>query len=254
MCGRTRHPIRVGVSSEVAKTGLAQSLAQRFTRTGGPPVELRVAHVDDVFLGASKHEVSVTITNDASKEDDFIRRGYSRLSTKFAYDDFLILGPSSDRARIRGAPSAGEAFRRIAKRKWRFCSPAGFAPAHQREEAIWRAASIDPADAKWYVTCPGDALAALREADRRQAYTISDRSSVEALRHELHLRVLLEGDPLLHDDYAAILVEHQPRTAADRDAEWFVEWLSSYAARQAVENFRSADGGRFFPFEAPGRR
>jgi tungstate transport system substrate-binding protein len=253
-CARTRHPIKVAVTTEVVNTGLVQTLTQTFTRTGGPPIDLQVAGADDVFLRGSKDQVSVTITNDAQKEMDFIRSGHSRLYTKFAYDDLLILGPPRDRAMIRNAASVVEAFQRIAKHKSRFCSPGGFALAHSREATIWKMASVDPTNAKWYLECPGDALTALREADRTQAYTISDRSSLAALPDHLHLKVLLEGDRLLHNDYAAILVAHQPRTSADRDAEWFVEWLSSYAARQAVENFRTADGRRFFPVEAVGGR
>lgn len=253
-CSRTRHPIKVGVSTEAANSGLIQKLAQTFTSRGGPPIDLQVASVEEVFLRASRHQVSVTITNDAAKEANFVREGSSRLYTKFAYDDLLILGPASDRARIRNAPSLVEAFRRIAKHRSLFCSPTGFALAASREAAIWKLASVDLNNAKWHVACEGDIASVLHEADRRQAYAISDRSSVEALRSQLHLKVLREGEPLLHNDYAAILVDHQPRTSADRDAEWFEEWLSSYAAREVIGNFRAADGRRFYAFESVGSR
>ena len=149
---------------------------------------------------------------------DLVLKG-AKLRSVFAYEDFFIVGPSSDPARIRNSPAANEALRRIAKRHRRFCSPVDF------ETPVIASG----------VPCHGTPADVLAEASKLGAYTIVDRASAEKSMPRRY-RILLRDVPPLHTAYSVALLA----PATNRDAEWFVEWLMSYRGREVLGTVRGA--------------
>ncbi|HEX7151699.1 MAG TPA: hypothetical protein VF618_09445 [Thermoanaerobaculia bacterium] len=214
----TRDPVLVVTSAEVAGTGLPQLLTQRFAAESGVPVELRIVDVVE-------EQEAVLVTNDAALVQRL--RPRARLTTTFARDDFLIAGPRSDPAGVARAKTAPEAFRRIAEGKRAFCSASGIPRYRAREAAIWKAAGVDPRTNRRYRLCHGDPATLLRDTASRRAYTIIDRSAPVPKE----LKVLLQGTPLLRNDYTAMLMT---RKRKPRNAEWFMQWLMSYRGRAVI--------------------
>ncbi len=243
-------PIDVATTPAIASTGLVQELAKSFTAQGGPDVNLRVVPLDEVFRLAESHAVQVMITNSPKDELRFVQSGKSKLYSRFAFDEVVILGPDSDPANARHARSAVDALQRIVSRKRRFCSPTDVPELREIETALWSAAAVDPSKLDRHSDCGGDPAAALHQAAKIQAYTISTRSTVENEEKSLSLKVLHRDDPLLFNGLASILVDGGPNKQQGRDAEWFVEWLSSFQARDLIQSYRTPDGRHFFVHSA----
>jgi tungstate transport system substrate-binding protein len=154
---------------------------------------------------------------------------------KFAYNEFVIVGPLNDPAKVGGAPDAIEAFRRIAASHV-FVSRGDESGTHEREEAIWKLARVKPPADRLLVSGRGMALA-LRHADERNAYTLSDQATFWQFESQLVLKVVMAGGPHLENTYAVI----HPRY--DAAAAKFAEWLVEGDGRRVIENFKVA--GRF---------
>jgi tungstate transport system substrate-binding protein len=228
-------PVEVAITPAAADSGIAQALIAAFQRRSGVRIDTSTVPEADAHRLAAHRAVQVVITTEPDA-----RRLYAdvaRLVSTFAARDFVIAGPRRDPARLRSATDGADAFRRIDERNARFCSAVDVAPVQRWESRLWAAASVDPARLRHREQCHGDAAAALRQAARRQAYTLTDRDVAAAAEKKLDIKVFSGPSSGLHEDHSAVLVEHSPRIRRDRDAEWFVQWLTSYQAREVVQNF-----------------
>jgi tungstate transport system substrate-binding protein len=161
---------------------------------------------------------------------------------KIMFNDFVIVGPVDDPARVSGTGHAGEAMRRIALSGARFLSRGDQSGTHEREQALWQAAGARPA-AGQLISAGAGMGATLRVASETAAYTLTDRASFAQLASSVRLTILHEGDPALLNTYAVIIDDAGPRSA---DATVFFEWLSGDAGRSAIENYRVRESQVFF--------
>lgn len=240
-------PVNLGTTPAVAATGLPELLVRRFTREAH--VTTSVLNASDAALEAAARAgtVDVAIVNTPATVQAFRQMNAVHLDSIFAHDDYIIAGPRKDPAKIHGSKTAAEAFRKIVARRQRFCSPVDIHELHDREELIWSLAKIEPKKKARYVLCHGTAAAALDEAERLGAYTFTDRATIETVKPD-GLAPLLEGTPMLHNDYTVVLLTPPER---NRNAEWFVQWLMSYRGREVVDGYRFDGGRRFFLTEQP---
>ncbi|HEY8506458.1 MAG TPA: substrate-binding domain-containing protein, partial [Gemmataceae bacterium] len=162
---------------------------------------------------------------------------------------FVLVGPPGDPAGVRGAESAADAFGRIADRRARFVSRGDDSGTHQKERELWAESGREPRG-EWYVSVGAGMAQALRVAHERGAYTLADRGTFLALRAGLELAVCHEGDPLLKNRYAVILVNPQrhPHVRADA-ARRFADFLTRPETRQVIGRFGVDRFGEplFFP-------
>jgi ABC-type tungstate transport system permease subunit len=245
-------PIDVGATPAVAESGLVQALVTTFMRQSGVKLHLRILPEEQLLPLARSGAVQVIFTSSPAASAEYA--SVARLSSSFAFHDFVLFGPSRDPARIHAATTAADALRRVGKRGARFCSAVDVPRIAARERQLWAAAGIDSGSLRRGTECRGDTLIALREADRSSAYTLSESQAAAASGADLDLKPLLEWSPDLHDSYSVILVDHAPLIRRDRDAEWFVQWITSYQGRDVVQNFR-VDGVQLFSLrDARGKR
>jgi tungstate transport system substrate-binding protein len=148
---------------------------------------------------------------------------------KIAYNHFVVVGPSSDPARVGEARDAVTAFQRIAKSGAGFVSRGDQSGTHEREQELWAAAGIVPGD--WLLTSGRGMALALRHADDKQAYTLSDQATFWQLEQRLSLKMLFADDPRLINTYAMLY------RADDAEAEAFAHWLNDIG-RRIIADFR----------------
>lgn len=236
----------VVTSTALAGTGLPQLLVDRFVAESRTAVRLLVLDEDSIPRAVTRAKADLVILNSPTVNQ--LRTVTEvRLENTFAYDDFMIVGPRSDRAHAGDAKSAREAFRKIADSGRWFCSPSQVPAFRGREAEIWRAAGIDPHTVNRWVQCKGDAEAVLAESARRGAYTLTDRATFERSRVSGKLELLMQNAPLLHNDVTVALLSVPGRNA---NADWFIQWLMSYRGRELVDGYRFDDGRRFFSSDA----
>lgn len=244
-CGRReeRTSVTIATTPDVAGSGLVQQLAGRFAAESKLPAHLIVTEerlIPDLVRNGT---AGVVLTTSPALRDALRRASLVKLDQAIASNDYLLLGPRRDPARARGAKTAAEALRRIARRDRAFCSPVDVPELRHRESILWEASPAQPDDNRRYRECRGTALEVLQEASRRGAYTLTDRATFELAGKDVRLVPLLQGTSLLNNDLMVILARPaQPRT----NAEWFVQWLMSYRGHEEIDRYRYEGGRRFF--------
>ena len=246
-CGRRAGPVRIAVTPPVAETGIAPYLADLFVHQTGAKADLRTVDPAQIDKLAHEGETDVLLVNDPAAARSLEQEGLVSLRSTFAFDDFVILGPRRDPAGVHAATTAADAFRAIATHGRTFCAPVDVAPLRRRELELWAAAKVDPKNTDpRYRECKGDGIAVLREASRRDAYTISDRATVENAKRDNHLSTLMHNTPMLHNDFTVVLLT---RKHLNPNAEWFVQWIMSFRGHESIDAYRENGQRRMYVSE-----
>lgn len=166
------------------------------------------------------------------------------------FNDFVIVGPESDPARIAGMKSAAEAFKTITSSGSVFISRGDDSGTHVKEKSVWKAASIEP-KGEWYLSTGQSMGEVLTMANEKNGYTLSDRATYLALTLKgLKLKVLVEGEAILLNPYGVIAVNpaKSPQIKVDL-ANQFIDWIISLSTQEKIAAFKKAEFGNslFFP-------
>jgi tungstate transport system substrate-binding protein len=146
------------------------------------------------------------------------------------YNDFVIVGPPQDPAKIKGLKDAGEAFKKIAASHSLFVSRGDKSGTNIKELAIWKKDKIDPKGQKWYLEAGQGMAKTLRMASEKRAYTLTDRGTWLAIKDKdrLELALLVQGDPILFNQYGVMAVNPaKHKKVKYKEAMEFVNWLIS---------------------------
>jgi len=232
--------------------GIVAALEDAYFKRTGVVVRHAGAGTGAALEMAKSGSFDLVMVHARALEDRFVAGGFGVDRRDVMYNDFVILGPASDPARIRGERSAADALRKIAAAGAGFLTRGDNSGTHVKEVELWRAAGVAPGGA-WYVKAERGAAgnaATTRDADARQAYVLMDRATYLTLKREISLQVLVERDPALLNYIAVIRVNpaRLPRVNAE-GARAFQDWLVSDEAQQIIKAFEVDRYGEplFFP-------
>jgi tungstate transport system substrate-binding protein len=216
--GTQAEPLRLGTTTTVEQSGALAVLDSLHHA----PLRVVVAASGTILRAAAAGDLDVVITHAPSLEERLlIAPDRAELRCPFVVSRFAIVGPKADPARVAGAATAADAFRRIAGARAPFVSRADSSGTHVKELALWKSAALAPAarDA-WYVQAGVDQAATLRIADERGAYALADLPTFTRLSG-VDLRVLFTADTALGNPYTLYVI----RSAAEhRGATQFSQW------------------------------
>ena len=239
--------------------GIVAALEDAYFKRAGVVVRHAGAGTGAALEMAKSGSFDLVMVHARSLEDRFVADGFGVDRRDVMYNDFVILGPASDPARIRGERSAVDALRKIAAAGAGFLTRGDSSGTHVKEVELWRAAGIAPGGA-WYVKAERGAAgnaATTRGAETRQAHVLMDRATYLTLKREISLQVLVERDPALLNYIAVIRVNpaRLPRVNAE-GARAFQGWLVSDEAQQLIRVFEVDRYGEplFFPNSDEWRR
>ncbi|OGP93201.1 MAG: tungsten ABC transporter substrate-binding protein [Deltaproteobacteria bacterium RBG_16_47_11] len=153
-----------------------------------------------------KGEADVLLVHSPAAEKKFVAEGYGINRRLIMHNDYIIVGPSEDPAKIRGMKSSQESFRKIASAKTLFVSRGDNSGTHSKEREIWKAAGISVEGEKWYQQTGLGMGQTLNVAAEKKGYTLADRGTYLALKKNLGLDILVEGDAVLLNIYHVIEV------------------------------------------------
>jgi len=235
-CQRAAEPTRLilATTTSVEDSGLLQTLVPAF-EAAFPQYRVSYTAVGSgqaLELGR-RGDTDALIVHSPDDEATFMADGNGIDRRKVMYNDFVLLGPVSDPADVRAATGAAAAFRRIAASAVPFISRADESGTHRREQAVWKAAGIEPSGS-WYTEAGVGMGEALGIASERRAYILSDIATYLYMRGGLDLEILSRGDPLLLNQYSVIRCAHAAHPAA---AAAFADWLVSEAAQSLIREF-----------------
>lgn len=232
--GARPRPLRLGASLTVQQSGALAVLDSLWT---GAPLAVVLGPSGQILGSAARGDLDVVITQAPTLETRLLAGGHALLRCPFVASRFAVLGPESDPARVGTAPTAAEAFGRIARAPAPFVSRGDSSGTHVKELALWQAADVNPAGRPWYIESGDDQPATLRLADERNAYALADLPTFAKLG-DLRLRILFSRDTALGNPYTVYVIRTpQPHPAARQFAEWVVG-----AGREHVLALRLPDG------------
>jgi tungstate transport system substrate-binding protein len=249
-CGGSETPtITLATTTSTQDSGLLDDLLPRFREKTGIEVKVIALGSGQALRMGRDGEADVLLTHDPAGEERFMAEGHGSLRRRVMHNDFVVVGPPSDPARIKGSKAAAEAFARVARHAATFVSRSDGSGTHQKEKEVWKQAGIEPRG-DWYLKAGAGMLQVLRVADEKGAYALTDRGTYLAHREKLRLNVVCEGDPELENRYSVLLVnpEKHPHARADA-ARKFVDFLVSPEGQEAIRSFGAARFGRplFYP-------
>jgi len=237
-------------------SGLLDYLLPDFEKEFGVKVDVIAVGTGQALTLGQDGNADVLLVHSRAKEDEFMAAGHGVRREDVMYNDFVILGPESDPAGIKGMTSAADAFMKIAESQSAFISRGDESGTHTKELSIWKKAGIEPAG-DWYISTGQGMGEVLTMTNEQQAYTLSDRATYLARSKEgLNLVVLVEGDKTLFNPYGVIAVNpnKNPQIKVDL-ANKFIDWIISLPVQEKIAQFGMEDFGQslFIP-DAPAWR
>jgi tungstate transport system substrate-binding protein len=175
-------------------------------------------------------DADVLLVHSPAAEQTFMDNGFGVERKAVMYNDFIIVGPPGDPAKIKGTTSAADAFAAIAKAQATFFTRGDNSGTNAKELTIWKAANITPSGA-WYQTTGQGMGETLTITDQKNGYTLSDRATYLAKKSALQLEILVEGDKALFNQYHVITVKAATNMQGAVD---FMNWITSDPAQNEV--------------------
>jgi len=198
----------------------------------------------------------VVLVHARALEDKFVADGYGINRLDVMYNDFVIVGPASDPAGIKGMKDGAGALKKIAAAQAKFVSRGDGSGTEVKEKELWSMAGIKPSGS-WYVSAGQGMGAVLNMANEQQAYTLADRGTFLAQKAKLQLEILVEGDKSMFNPYGVIAVNPAKYPSVNASlAARFQEWLTSLPVQEKIAEFGKDRYGQslFFPDSAAWRQ
>jgi tungstate transport system substrate-binding protein len=195
----------LSTTTSTQDSGLLDVLVPLFERQSGYSVKTISVGTGQALALAARGEADVTLAHAPAQEKKYVVDGKMHNRRLVMYNDFLLIGPGADPAKIRGEKSVVSALKRIADAQARFVSRGDKSGTHSRELSLWKAAGVTPA-APWYVESGQGMGATLGIANDRQGYTLTDRATMLAFAKRVELEPMVEGDKLLLNIYSVMEV------------------------------------------------
>jgi tungstate transport system substrate-binding protein len=227
----------LSTTTSTQDSGLLDVLVPLFEKKTAFSVKTISVGTGQALALAAKGEADVALVHAPSLEKKYIADGKLMNRRLVMYNDFIIIGPASDPAKIRSTKSSIEALKRIAGSQSKFVSRGDNSGTHNLEKSLWKRAGTEP-KGSWYIESGQGMGATLGIANDRNAYTITDRATFLAFRKRLTLAVLLEGDKPLLNIYSVMEVNpaNGPRINA-AGGKAFADFMVAPDTQAVIKNF-----------------
>ena len=209
---RQSDQVILATTTSTRDAGLLDSLLPVFERQTRYHVKVIAVGSGQALAMGRRGDADLVLSHAPEAERALVDSSYFVRRRLVMHNEFLVVGPASDPAGLRGLSDAVAAFHRLAERRGPFVSRGDQSGTHQREQQIWKRAAVSPPRDGWYVESGQGMGATLQLADEKRAYTLTDRATYLAWRDKLQLVPMVEGDSLLYNVYHVL--ELNPKNAA----------------------------------------
>ena len=241
--------IVLATTTATQESGLLDYLLPIFRDKTGIEVTVIARRADEVLNGPRRGEADVVLMHARPQEEKFVADGLGVKRFDVMYNDYVLIGPKSDPAAVKGKDIA-TALKAIEAKGAPFVTRGDRSGTHAAELALWIVAGIDIAGAKgaWYREAGRGTASALDAARAANAYVLSDRGSWIAFRDRGDLDVVVEGDKRLLNQYGVMLVNPEKIPDVKQElAQTFVDWLISPEGQAAIASYKVDGQQLFFP-------
>jgi tungstate transport system substrate-binding protein len=242
--------IVVASTTSTEQSGLFGYLLPPFEKKTGIQVRVVALGTGQALDLARRGDADVAFVHARAAEEKFVAQGEGVKRIPVMYNDFVLIGPKSDPAKVGGGKDIVAALKKIESTQAPFVSRGDRSGTHMAELALWKASGIDLEKAKgaWYRDTGQGMGPALNTASSMNAYILADRGTWLAFKNRGDLAILVEGDKRLFNQYGVILVNPDKHPNVKKDlGQTFIDWLVSPEGQNAIAGYKINGEQLFFP-------
>lgn len=249
--------IVVASTTSTQDSGLFDHILPLFKAKTGIDVKVISQGTGQALDTGRRGDADVVFVHARPQEEKFVAEGFGVKRNPVMYNDFILVGPNSDPAGVKGSKDIVAALTAIKNKGAPFVSRGDKSGTHAAELALWKAAGIDIAGADkgpWYREIGQGMGAALNTASAMNGYVLADRGTWLSFKNRGELGIVVEGDKKLFNQYGVMLVNPAKHAHVKKDmGQAFIDWLVSAEGQKAIADYKINGQQLFFPnADAPG--
>lgn len=242
--------IVVASTTSTEDSGLFKHLLPLFKAKTGIEVRVVAQGTGQALATARKGDADVVLVHDKVAELKFVEEGFGLDRREVMYNDFVIVGPKTDPAKISGSKEVIESLKKIAASQSPFVSRGDKSGTHAAELRYWKQAKIDPQTGKgtWYRETGSGMGPTLNSASAMGAYAFTDRGTWLSFKNRGDLGIVVEGDTKLFNQYGIMLVNPAKHAHVKKElGQAFIDWVTSAEGQAAIASYKIEGQQLFFP-------
>lgn len=248
--------ITVASTTSTQNSGLFGHVLPKFEEKSGIEVRVVAVGTGAAIRLARKGDADVLLVHHKPSEEEFVADGFGVKRYDLMYNDFVIAGPKTDPAGVKGMKDVAEALANIADAQSSFASRGDDSGTHKKERSLWQAAGVDleGVSGRWYKETGSGMGATLNVAAASDSYVLADRGTWLSFKNRQNLDILVQGDERLFNQYGVILVNPDKHPHVKKAAgQAFIDWLISDEGQKAIGEFRINGEELFIPNADPSK-
>jgi tungstate transport system substrate-binding protein len=241
--------IRMASTTSTQNSRLFDYLLPIFEKKTGIKIDVVAVGTGAAIEIGKRGDADVVFVHAKEQELKAVEEGFFVNRHDVMYNDFVVIGPTNDPAKIKGIKTTTDAFKKIAGSGAPFVSRGDKSGTHTKELSLWKKTGIEPAGQKWYLEVGQGMEKTQRIADEKRAYTLTDRGTWLATvgKDKLDMVIVLEGDPTLFNQYGVMAVNPEKiKTVKFKEAMEFVNWIISKEGQDVVAGYKDKNGNALF--------
>jgi tungstate transport system substrate-binding protein len=241
--------ILVSSTTSTEQSGLFGHILPVFTNKTGITVKVVAVGTGQALDIGRRGDADVVFVHDKTAEELFVSQGFSDKRQEVMFNDFVLLGPKADPAKIAGGKDIQVALKKIADSKSAFVSRGDKSGTHAAELRYWKGAGVEVnANLPWYKETGSGMGPALNTASGMNAYILADRGTWLSFKNRGDLAILVQGDPKLFNQYGVMLVSSEKFPNVKKaDGQAFINWLVSKEGQDTIASYKVGGEQLFFP-------
>ena len=242
--------ITVASTTSTEQSGLFKHLLPVFEKKTGIQVRVVALGTGQALDVARRGDADVVFVHDKVAEEKFLAEGFGVSRMEVMYNDFVVVGPKSDPAKIAGSKDILSAYKKVADAKAPFASRSDKSGTHAAELRLWKDAGVDPQTGKgtWYRETGSGMGPTLNTASAMNAYAFTDRGTWLSFKNRGELVILVEGDQRLFNQYGVMLVNPAKHPHVKKEfGQAFVDWVVSPEGQGTIAGYKIGSDQLFFP-------
>lgn len=248
-CFAQEKNIVVASTTSTEQSGLYGYILPVFKKQSGIEVKVIAVGTGQALDIGRRGDADVVFVHDKPAEEKFVQEGYATKRVEVMYNDFVLIGPKSDPAKVGGGKNVLLAFQKISDAQAPFVSRGDKSGTNEAELRYWKAAGIQVSPSYgWYKETGSGMGPALNTASAMNAYILSDRATWLTFKNRGDLEILLEGEPKLFNQYGVMLVNPAKFPQVKKaEGQAFIDWLVSKDGQETIASYKVGGEQLFFP-------
>jgi tungstate transport system substrate-binding protein len=242
--------IVVASTTSTEQSGLFGHILPIFKAKTGIDVRVVALGTGQALDTARRGDADVVFVHDKAAEEKFLAEGFGVDRREVMYNDFVMVGPKADPAKVAGTKDIAASLKKIADAKAPFASRGDKSGTHAAELRLWKMAGVDPDSGKgtWYRETGSGMGPTLNTATAMDAYALTDRGTWLSFKNRGNLGIVVEGDQKLFNQYGVMLVNPAKHAHVKKElGTSFVEWVTSAEGQKAIADYKIGGEQLFFP-------